>query len=726
MPLSELPLPATGPVVDEIDQRLAALLEAAPDALVCLNPGGRIAAVNGQVATMFGYQREQLLGAEVEILLPEALRAEHVLHRADFTRRPHVRSMAPGMNLVARRRDGSGFPVEVSLVPWLAREQGWVIAAIRDVTEQRALEAATAESEARLRQIAESVGLVFVLMQPHPPKYLYVSPGAQRLSGVLTRSQVDPELEHAMDLLHPDDRAAVEGGFMVQARAGLPAESEHRLVTPSGEIWVRAVATPVQNEDGPPQRTVITVEDITDRVLAAEDLRMAAERLRTAEAEARAANQSKNQFLSRMSHELRTPLNAVLGFGQLLERQLAGTEHADAVDYVLKGARHLLELINDVLDVSRIESGKMSLSVETINLAALVQEIHELMCPLATASQVTLVPPVGDRAVLLQGDRNRVRQILLNLLSNAIKYNKDGGRVWLTWAAHDDVVQLSVRDEGAGIAPELHERLFQPFDRLGAEGGDIEGAGIGLALSRSMAALMGGAVDVQSAPGHGATFTLTLPAGTRDEPDSPPTGTTSVPVVHDGVSGPDRAGTATLLYIEDNEPNVQVIAHLLALRPGWTMIHAALGGLGVELARAHLPDLVLLDLHLPDLDGSDVLRALKGREDTKAIPVVILSADASPGLDRKLVDAGAERFLTKPLDVAAVLALLDDITRGPAAARPLVPAAPRSLVPAAPRSRVPSSPRPLVPAAPRPVVPSSPRPRVPSARDRPGARRCRL
>jgi PAS domain S-box-containing protein len=532
-----------------------------------------------------------------------------------------------------------------------------VIAAIRDVSEQRALEAASVESEARLRQIAESVDMVFILLQLDPPAYLYVSHGAQRLIGIDTGSAAESDLTHAMTLVHPDDREVVERGFMVDAGAGRPAQSEHRIVAEDGEvIWVRAVATPVLVPGGPPVRTVLTLEDITRRVLVAEALSRA-------EAAARAANDSKNQFLSRMSHELRTPLNAVLGFGQLLDRQLAGTEHAEAVGYVLKGGQHLLELINDVLDISRIEAGEMSLSLETLSLAPLVDETLQLMRPLATGSQVTLAAAAGDSGVLLFADRQRVRQILLNLLSNAIKYNKDGGRVWVDWLLDDDEVRLSVRDEGQGIAPEMQGRLFQPFDRLGAEVTDVEGAGIGLALTRSLAELMGGSVGVESVRGEGATFTVVLPTGSGTGEDHP--GRTLLPF--DDLAAADArstgAGPATLLYIEDNEPNVHVVEHLLRLRPGWRMIHAALGGLGVELARAHHPDLVLLDLHLPDQDGTDVLRVLKRRDDTKGIPVVILSADASPGLSRKLVHAGAERFITKPLDFDVVLGLLDDVAR---------------------------------------------------------------
>ena len=640
------------------DDRLVALLDAAPDALVCVEPSGRVAIVNSQVGELFGYDGDELLGVQVEILLPEALRARHAQHRSGFNDHPQVRSMGSGLPLVARRRDGSEFPVEVSLVPWLAGEQGWVIAAIRDVSEQRALEAASRESEARLRQIAESVDLVFLLLQLEPPAYLYVSPGAHRLIGIGTQSPGEPDLAAAMALVHPDDRPAVERGFMVDSRAGLPAQSEHRLVTQEGQvIWVRTVATPVPNPHGPPERTVVTLEDITDRILVAEALRHA-------EAAARAANDSTNQFLSRMSHELRTPLNAILGFGQLLSRQLAGTEHAEAVDYVLKGGRHLLELINDVLDIARIESGEMSLSIENVNLAVLVAETLQLMGPLAEAAGVTLAPVSGDPALLVLADRQRFRQILLNLLSNAIKYNKDGGHVWVGWVLDESMVRLTVRDEGQGIAPELQRRLFRTFDRLGAEHTEVEGAGIGLALTRSLAELMDGAVSVESALGEGASFALTLPAGTVTGEGDPPTGAPTARPMDAIEPLSAQAGMATLLFIEDNEPNVHVMDHLLRLRPGWRMVHAALGELGLEIARTHHPDLILLDLHLPDLTGGHVLRALKGSDDTRDIPVVILTADASPGLPGKFVDAGAEEFLTKPLDVDVVLALLDEVSRG--------------------------------------------------------------
>jgi len=657
MPVRDEPIPRTGESDSLFDARLAALLEAAPDALVCVEPSGRIAQLNSRVGLLLGYERDELLGAKVELLLPEVMRGRHVHHRAGFVAHPRVRSMGSGMALVARRRDGGEIPVEVSLVPWLAGEPGWVIAAIRDVTGQRALEAKSLENEARLRQVAESVDLVFMLLQLEPLEYLYVSPKAQSLIGAGSHGTARGDLTSVMALVHPEDRAGVEQGFLRDAHRGVPAESEHRLLTRDGQVvWVRVVATPVRDVDGgPPRRTVITMEDVTKRILVVEALR-------AAEAAARAANDSKNHFLSRMSHELRTPLNAVMGFGQLLSRQLAGTEYAEAVSFVLTGGQHLLELINDVLDIARIESGEMSLSLEPIHLATLVDETLQLMTPLAAATDVTLLPAVGAPDVLVLADRQRVRQILLNVLSNAVKYNKHGGHVWVSWALADGEVLLSVRDEGAGVAPELQGRLFHPFDRLGAERTQIEGAGIGLALTRSLAELMNGSVGVTSTPGHGATFTVTLPARSGTLPEPPPQAASTTGSRVD-VGCLPAGGTATLVYIEDNAPNVRVVEHLLALRPGWRMFHAPLGGLGVDLVRTHHPDLVLLDLHLPDQHGSEVLSTLKRSDDTKDIPVVIVTADATPGQAARLVQAGADRFITKPLDVEAVVALLDEVSR---------------------------------------------------------------
>jgi CheY-like chemotaxis protein/anti-sigma regulatory factor (Ser/Thr protein kinase) len=346
----------------------------------------------------------------------------------------------------------------------------------------------------------------------------------------------------------------------------------------------------------------------------------------------------------------------VLGFGQLLGRQLEGTEYAEGIGHIVKGGRHLLDLINDVLDIARIESGEMSISSEPVPVAAVVQETLQLMHPLADAAEVelTLTPNASDDYVL--ADRQRLRQILLNLLSNAIKYNRPGGHVWLAWHAGNGQVALGVRDDGPGIDPTVQDRLFTPFDRLGAEASGIDGTGIGLALTRSLTEMMGGTITVESAPCHGATFTVTLKSTEAQRPTHPPSPDGGSLAVNEHLE------PTTLLYIEDNAPNVRVVEHLLRLRPNWKLLHAALGSLGIDLAEAHRPDLILLDLHLPDLSGHQVLAAIRSRDTTRHTPVLVLTADASAGLAHRLRDSGATGYLTKPLDIDQVLEYLDEVT----------------------------------------------------------------
>ncbi|HET7688881.1 MAG TPA: PAS domain S-box protein [Nocardioidaceae bacterium] len=641
--------------------RFAALLDAAPDAMIFVDRTGRIVLVNAQAGTLFGYDRQELVGAEMEVLLPDGLRQRHRGHRADFVRQPEPRPMGSGLLLRARRRDGSTFPVEISLATHELDGESLVIAAVRDVSAQRAIEAEVRESETRLRQLAEHVDTVFTLRQIEPHRYLYVSPAFVGLTGHDSAELVEDAALLAA-LVHPDDRDRVVADYIERSNAGLLADCEFRIIRKDEEIrWVRAVSTPVASDHGDPERLVTAMEDITDRVLAAQFLQ-------DAESSARGANAAKNDFLSRMSHELRTPLNAVLGFGQILELRLQGTEHAQAVAHVLRAGRHLLALINEILDTSRIEAGELSVSAEPVPVLAVVDEASLLMKPLAETAEVTLSVAGGPAGLYVLADRQRLRQIMLNLISNALKYNHPGGSVRLSWAADLDEVSIAVSDTGRGIAPELHSRLFTAFDRLGAEGSGIEGVGVGLAVTRALTELMNGRIEVQSEVGLGSDFTVILPIAKGMVSPSP--GSTLHPPPH---RQPETGRSSVMLYIEDNEPNVRVMESVLGLRPQWRLIHAALGSLGLELARAHLPDLVMLDLHLPDAFGADILAALKSDPATAAIPVVVLSADASPHRIRKLLEDGALRYLTKPLEIDGVIELVDEVAAGPRVPPPVAP-----------------------------------------------------
>ena len=410
------------------------------------------------------------------------------------------------------------------------------------------------------------------------------------------------------------------------------------------------------------------VEDRTTELRSAlqEQIRLEGE-ARQASAAAAAANQSKSEFLSRMSHELRTPLNAVLGFAQLLELEPLAQSQQEAVSQITKGGRHLLDLINEVLDITRIETGDLSLSPEAVLADDVLSETFELVQPLAREGRINMI---GNRAgtcdVYVFADRQRLKQILLNLLSNAIKYNRAGGSVSVQCEQVGNRLRINVIDTGHGIHSDNLDRLFVPFERLGAERGDVEGTGIGLALSRRLAQAMGGEIAVESTFGRGSTFTVELPVveGPVERYHR------LAPATAQPAAADRQEATQTIVYIEDNLSNLRLVERILERRGGIELVAAMQGRLGLDLARQHRPLAVILDLHLPDIDGEDVLHELRDDPATASTPVIILSADATPGQLQRLLSAGARAYFTKPLDVRELLALIEELLDESAAARP--------------------------------------------------------
>jgi len=379
--------------------------------------------------------------------------------------------------------------------------------------------------------------------------------------------------------------------------------------------------------------------------------------LNSARAVAEQANLAKSEFLSSMSHELRTPLSAILGFAQLIESGVPAptTSQQRSLDQILKGGWYLLDLINEILDLALIESGKVSLSLEPISLAEVMRESQAMIEPQAQKRGISVSFPQFDTPYFVRADRTRVKQVLVNLLSNAVKYNKEGGTVLVECVAiRSDRVRISVKDSGEGLTADQLTQLFQPFNRLGQEGNAEKGTGIGLVVCKRLVELMGGGIDASSKVGKGSVFSIELNLTTERQPVSAahsPT-ETAPPVPVDG-------RLRTLLYVEDNPANLMLVEDLIARRPDVRFLSARDGNRGVEIARASLPDVILMDINLPGISGVDALRVLALDPKTSHIPVIALSANAGPRDIAKGLEAGFFRYLTKPIKVPEFMETLE-------------------------------------------------------------------
>jgi PAS domain S-box-containing protein len=434
------------------------------------------------------------------------------------------------------------------------------------------------------------------------------------------------------------------------ARAGeqLTSESEYPASATSPRTWLQ-VTHAIGVEDSAGRRNTYAFGiDISERKHA--ELALTA-----AKDEAERANQAKSQFLSSMSHELRTPMNAILGFGQLL---VADTTHPLAapqreyVREILRGGRHLLNLINEVLDLAQVETGKLRISLEPVRVSELLHQCLALLRPLARDERIELLV-VDETACdcLVQADRTRLKQVLLNLLSNAIKYNRTGGQVRIACTVGTDDVHIAIRDSGPGLGPEQRARLFQAFERLDAGGTSVEGAGLGLVLSKHLMDAMRGEIGLDSEVGHGSTFWIRLPRA-----PAPVFGLGAALPPASSERRPARVvGPRKVLYIEDNPVNVLLMEAMLSRVEGLQFITAALPAIGLQMAIAEQPDLILLDIQLPEMDGYEVLRRLRLNEASREIPAIAVSANAMPSDIEHGLAAGFVRYLTKPLDMQALI-----------------------------------------------------------------------
>jgi PAS domain S-box-containing protein len=503
---------------DKLELPFQQLIDAAPDGLVVCDARGQIVLANAQTERMFGYSRGELVGQPIEVLIPEDARSRHGQHLASFTAAPRLRPMGSGLDLSGRRKDGTEFPVEISLSPMHTESGLLVTAGIRDVTE---------------------------------------------------RSRLMDEL--------------------------------------------------------------------------------------------RRASEAKSEFLSSMSHELRTPLNAILGFAQLLERDRKrplDERQLERLHHVLRGGEHLLRLIDDVLDLARIEARRISISSEPVGVPQVIAEVISTLEPMAARSGIQLAAsqiPADLPPVL--ADRTRLAQILMNLGSNAIKYGRrDTGHVEMRVERREASVRITVVDDGIGIPADRRERIFEPFERAGQETGPIEGTGIGLTITKRLAELMRGNVGFTSEVDRGSEFWIELPID-REPSTREGSATTARPSAR-RIPG---AARHKIVYIEDNPSNIAFMTDLLEDVSDVELLTAPTAEIGLPLVRAHVPALVIMDINLPGMNGLEAVQRLRAWPETRDIPVIGLSAAALVKDVARAREAGFHRYLTKPVKVGELIAVLEEL-----------------------------------------------------------------
>ncbi len=645
---------------ESVLERYEFMVNAVGEMMCVVDRDHRYEAVNDQWCVVVRRRRDALIGMHLAEIWGDAAYTEMIAPCVDQC---FKNGYPVSANVSLELTNGGPRACTAAFYPYHATsgEVAHVVLVIRDVTEQMRAKAALQASEARLRSVLESVADGIVVIDERGNIETF-NPAAERIFGHVAEAVLG---RNVSVLMSPSMRDAHDGYLRHYLETG-----QSRIIGVGREVTG-------QRKDGAtfPMDLAVSPMHVGDQRYFTGIIRDITERKRNEREMMRAlkaaesASLAKSEFLSSMSHELRTPMNAILGFAQLLEMDPGlAAEQADNAREILGAARHLLGLINEVLELSRIESGHMALSMESLDLKQLVEECATLLASAAAQHGIEVQKPTAacpDRWVW--ADRLRLKQVLINLLSNAIKYNQAGGRVRIeceTTLPHR--VRLRVIDTGPGIALERQGKLFTPFDRLGRETGPIEGSGIGLVITRRLVEMMYGEIGFDSQPGQGSTFWVELAESAPMREPAPRDKPSAVADVQDTPGTPARK---TLLYIENNAANLRLMRQFLASRRDLHLIGCADALQGLALARSEQPDLILLDINLPGMSGYDILKKLRADADTRATPVLAVSADAMPTAIERELGVGFQAYLTKPLDLDHLLAEIDRALLGATPAR---------------------------------------------------------
>ncbi|MDP2176913.1 PAS domain S-box protein [Methylicorpusculum sp.] len=656
------------------------ILNTVVDGIITLHArGGIIETVNPAAENMFGYSAKDLMGQNFSTLIPELDQDQRNGSLEYYSASKEARAVGLGREVSGRRKDGSRFPMEIAVSEmWLGGER-YFTGLLRDITARKQAEETLIKAGALQNAIYNSANFLIIATDVKGVIQIF-NVGAERMLGYasadvmnkITPAEIsDPQelITRAKELSAELSTPIMPGFEALVFKASRGIEDIYELTFLHKEsIRLPAVVSVTALLDAQDQiigYLLIGTDNSArkrieeERTLLNEALQDKNTELQSARLFADKANRAKSDFLSRMSHELRTPLNAILGFAQLLE---AGSPKPTDIQIIrlqeiLKAGWYLLDLINEILDLALIESGKLSLSQEPVSLIDLIIECQAMIEPKLQERDITLtIMPFTDASFIF-ADRTRVKQALINLLSNAIKYNCEHGTIEVKLSSNTpDRIRISITDSGMGLSQEKLEQLFQPFNRLGQENGNMEGTGIGLVVTKQLVELMGGNIGVESKMGVGSVFWIEL---IRDD-SSPFTGTQSL--LKDLLAPKTQAHgeLRTLLYVEDNPANLMLVEQIIESLPHLQMLSARNANLGIALAKSHLPDVILMDINLPGISGLKALKILHEDPITAHIPVVALSANAMPRDIEKGLAAGFFRYLTKPIKINEFMCALDD------------------------------------------------------------------